>query len=133
MEYANFYDVNDADDVISPPPPANMVEMMDGNRLGIRNFPDPAKLIWRSLDGVRHEASIDMEDIFHSQCIIHDVPREKLAEGVEPVSPDIVLVVNDREVSVYMKTMIFLREPSHPDNPHSDFVMATVLAYRKTF
>lgn len=133
VEYANFYDVNDADDVTSPPPPEDMLSLVDGFRLGIRNFPEPAKVAWRSLDGVRHEATIDMGKIFEKQCVIHDVPSEKIAEGVEPVSPSIILVVNDKELSVYMKSMIFLRDPVRPENPHSDFVIATALAYRKTF
>lgn len=133
VEYANVYDVNDADDVISPPPPENLLNLISGVRLGIRNFPGPAKITWRSLDGVRHEESIDIKEIFGGECIIHDIPREQIANGVEPRMPSIVLVINDREVSVYMKTMIFLREPRRPENPHSDFVMATTLAYRKTF
>lgn len=133
VEYANFYDVNDPDEKISPAPPADVLSRVGGERLGISNFPEPAKVTWRSLDGVRHAATIDMSAIFRSQCILHDVPREKIAEGIYVPSPSIVLVVNDREISIYMRAMIPLREPSRPNNPHSDVAWTTALAYRQSF
>lgn len=133
VEYADFYDVNDPDEKTTPPPPEDVLGQVTGGRLGISNFPDPAKVTWRSLDGVRHEAAIDMAKVFKDQCVIHDIPQEKIAKGMLIEVPTIVLVVNDMEVAVYMKTVLPLKEPSSQENPYSRVVLAKAIAYRQEF
>ncbi|WP_291784910.1 hypothetical protein [Luteibacter sp.] len=133
VEYAKTYDVNDPDDKTTPPPPSDMLTWVSGGRLGISNFPEPAKISWRSLDGSKHSASIDIGKIFHDECVVHDIPSEKIAKNKGTGTPSIILIVNDREISVYMKTLIPLKTPERSDNPFSNVALATKLAYRQAY
>lgn len=84
-----------------------------GTFSGIRNFPSPAKLDWRSKDGTRHQAEIDIGDIFADEVIRHPVSRDEMAalpDGEYRSDPAIILEINDRTVRVYMKAYIALRE-----------------------
>lgn len=87
--------------------------------LGIRNFPPPADVLWTSLDGVRHEVSVDLAAIFHDQLIWHKVPRSDMADfyrGPVAGAPDIMLEVNDRTLSVYMRMLVPTRTEQIPGN-----------------
>jgi hypothetical protein len=79
----------------------------------IRNFPGPAKATWRSKDGVAHEAEIDIGEIFKDELILHNVPREEMADlpdGKYDDDPSILLEVNDRTIRVYMSARISLKK-----------------------
>ncbi|GAB3372189.1 hypothetical protein GCM10027431_22160 [Lysobacter rhizosphaerae] len=91
---------------------------------GIRNFPEPAKVIWRSKDGVAHEASIDMGEIFKDELIRHNVPREEvldLTDGKYDDPPSILLEVNDRTIRVYMSAFIPTKHLQRPESKQSDY------------
>ena len=84
----------------------------DGS-FGVDNFPEPAKVIWRSKDGAAHEATIDIGEIFKDELVRHNVPREEVAElpdGKYEDAPSILLEVNDRTVRVYMSAWIPLKK-----------------------
>ena len=51
-----------------------------GGYLGVNNFPKPAEVIWRSKDGMAHEAEIDIGEIFNDELIRHHVPHEEMAD-----------------------------------------------------
>ena len=91
-------------------------------------------MTWRSLDGVPHEAKVDIGAIFKDERVLHHVPEQDIYVSREPFSgPEIILVVNDRTISVYMKTMIYLKKPRIPANPNSDIVDETTLAFTHTY
>jgi len=134
--YANFYEVRHEPDEVAPPPEsAGLQRYWHGGHGGIDNFPPPAVVTWRSLDGVAHEVRIDIGEIFKDQQVIHNVPADKLAWNATKtgMNPSIILVVDDRTISVYMKAFVVLKEPRTPGNPHSDYQREPVLAWRRTY
>ncbi|MDH7451905.1 hypothetical protein QF205_02270 [Luteimonas composti] len=101
--------------------------------LGIRGFPGPARVSWRSKDGVSHEATIDIAAIFKDRLILHNVPREEIREGVSITNPGIILEVNDRTINVYMRAFIPTKELQEPGNRHSGHRDEPVLAWSRTY
>ncbi|MEN1972817.1 hypothetical protein WCE34_10870 [Luteimonas sp. MJ204] len=104
-----------------------------GGQLGFHNFPPPAKVSWKSKDGVSHETRVDFGDIFKDQLVRHSVAREDIPLYATFGSPDIHLEINDRTVSVYMLAMIPLREPLIPGNPYSDMRNELILIHSESF
>ncbi|MEN1928897.1 hypothetical protein WCE37_07850 [Luteimonas sp. MJ250] len=104
-----------------------------GGRLGFRNFPPPAKVSWRSKDGVAHETSIDFGEIFKDQLVRHNVPRKKIPSFATFRNPDIFLEVNDRTIRVYMLASIPLKEPRIPGNRFSTMERDLILAHTESF
>ena len=102
-------------------------------RLGFRNFPPPAKVTWRSRDGVAHEASIDFGEIFKDERVRHEVPREDIPLYATLGNPTVFLEVNDRTINVYMLAVIPLREPRIPGNRYSDMRHDLILTHSETF
>ncbi|MBB3225957.1 hypothetical protein FHW69_000547 [Luteibacter sp. Sphag1AF] len=102
-------------------------------RVGIRNFPPPALVTWQSKDGIHHEAEVDLGRIFKDRRIVHNVDKHAILEGAAVLNPDIILVVNDRTISVYMKAFIPLKSREDPANKYSDARDELVLAYRKLY
>ncbi len=102
-------------------------------QVGIMNFPPPAQVRWRSKDGVQHDVEVDIGEIFKDQLILHEVPREDIREGVSILNPDILLVVQNRTIEVYMRAFIptkFLQDAANPYSGHRDEL---VLAWTQTF
>lgn len=86
---------------------------LGGGHLMIRNFPPPAQVSWRSRDGQAHTAEIDIGELFADEIIRHNVKREEMADvpdGKFTDDPYILLEVNDRNIRVYMRAMIFLKK-----------------------
>ena len=84
-----------------------------GGHGGIPNFPGPAKVRWRSKDGVARQAEVDIATLFADQVVRHNVRREDLSDMVDGEyqgSPSIVLEVNDRTIRVWMRAMMFLKK-----------------------
>lgn len=107
-----------------------------GSYGGVRNFPRPAQVKWRSKDGTSHEAEIDIATIFRDELVRHYVPREEVAEvpnGKIVVDPSILLEVNDRTIRVYMKAYVPTRHLQIPGNSYStarrDLVMVKEFTY----
>lgn len=101
--------------------------------IGVRNFPDPARVSWRSKDGVRHDEQVDIGAIFADQLIVHEVPRDEISEGVSIWDPGILLVVDDRTISVYMRAFIPTKAPQIPGNPRSTHRDDWVLAWSRRY
>jgi hypothetical protein len=74
------------------------------DQVGIMNFPPPAQVQWRAKDGTQLEASVDIGEIFKDQVVLHNVPREEVSGS--PGTVDILLVVNDRRIDVYMRALV---------------------------
>lgn len=103
---------------------------------GIRNFPPPLEVSWRSKDGQPHEASIDFGEIFKDEVILHNVPREEMADvpyGKYQFDPAILLEVNDRTIRVYMRAMISTKHLQKPGNVYSNFRNDLILVRTYTY
>jgi hypothetical protein len=106
--------------------------------LGIPNFPPPAEVKWRSLDGVAHEASVDIGAIFKDELIRYSVPNDEIVEGIYPGpgpagEPSIYLEVNDHTISVFMKAFIPTKKEQEPGNKYSNFREDLILAWTHTY
>jgi len=106
--------------------------------IGIHNFPPPAEVKWKSLDGVAHEASVDIGAIFKDELIRYSVPNDEIVEGLYPGpgpagEPSIFLEVNDRTISVFMKAFIPTKKEQVPGNKYSNFREDLILAWTRTY
>ncbi|WP_188792955.1 hypothetical protein [Dyella nitratireducens] len=132
--YAGMYMTRDDDNEKSPPPPPELLKNMRAGHLAIDNFPPPAIVTWRSLDGVAHEAKVDIGAIFKDRRILHHAPEQEIpAETAALDGANIILLVIDRTISVYMKTTIYLKKPRDPSNPLSNTSHEMTLAYTHTY
>lgn len=94
------------------------------------DFPDVAKVVWRSKDGEDHRANIDVGAIFSDRLVRHNVPREQVrnlphgklhADSRISGYPEIILEVNDRTIRVYMRASIPLKGQKNPHKPWDGF------------
>ncbi|WP_045764705.1 hypothetical protein [Xanthomonas albilineans] len=138
--YDGRYEANFPDDVkrISSASLGDVYpDNLKGNTIGILNFPHfppPAEVTWRSKDGQPHHALVDLEAIFKDKVVLHHVPQNQLSPILQsPISPDIILEVNDRTINVYMKAMVQTTVLQEPGNKYSDFRNDLILAYTKTY
>ena len=129
--YAGAWSIRD-----KPTPPsskygAKYLDHMLGGHVGIENFPEPAEVTWRSMDGKEHQAHIDIGEIFRDEIARHDVPREEVSDlphGELTIDPLILLEVNDRTIRVYMRTYVPTRHFQIPGNAYSDSRDELILA-----
>lgn len=107
-----------------------------GGYLGVENFPGPAKVIWRTKDGVEHQAEIEIGEIFKDEVVLHHVPREEMADlpdGKFDGSPSILMEVNGSTIRVYMTAMAFTKHLQRPESKHSDYRNDLILVKTYTF
>ena len=129
VDYADVRQVglshtDDPDGYRSPAPPSNDYKDHWGpaSHIGIRNFPPPAQVRWKSLDGAQHEASVDVAALFKDELIWHKVPKEdmfKFFEGPYAGDPSIYLEVNDRTINIYTRMLVPTLTEQIPGNKHS--------------
>jgi hypothetical protein len=108
----------------------------NGSYGGVKNFPPPAKMVWRTKDGVKHQAEIDIGEIFKDEVVLHHVPREEvsdLPDGKFDDSPSILLEVNGSTIRVYMSAMVHTKHYQTPGNKHSDYREDLILVKTYTF
>jgi hypothetical protein len=136
IAYAGRYQINDAPDKVSGPPPADRNEAWGPGEGPIRNFPPPAEVTWKSLDGVAHDAKVDLASIFKDGLIWHKVPKADMADfyrGPVAGDPDIHLEVNDRTINVYMTMLIPTRTQQNPKNKDSYDRSDLFLVWTRTY
>jgi len=138
--YNGRYQERNAPDKVSPPPPSSPDYVQDwtGGEVGIRNFPLPAEVRWKSLDGVAHEAKVDIGAIFKDQLIWHKVPKADMAFYKDALSsgvgdPDIFLEVNDRTINVYIGAFIPMRNEQRAGHKDSNYRQDNLLAWTHTY
>lgn len=130
--YGNAYVVNSGS-------PSGPFTERDRNNLsgGWANldFPSVARVLWTSKDGTNHDETIDLGEIFHSGMVRYapDLDINDVHLSVPPSAPDIVLVVEDRSIHVYMKAWIWLLHPTDPTNTLSNLRTDPVVAYSHKF
>lgn len=112
IEYANRYQKNEPETKLLPPRRAgkSLTQEIRGRQGALRNFPPPAVVTWRSKDGDSHRAEIDLRKILRQEIYLHNVPSEDIRERASLLPPNILLVVDDHEVSVHMESFIPLRD-----------------------
>lgn len=119
----------------SPPPPS--ADYRDhwpfASYLGIRNFPPPAEVSWTSLDGVSHEATVDIGAIFKDERVLYSVPDIEISDRSWGGEPGIFLEINDRMINVYMKAFIATKIAQIPGNKYSDARDDVILAWTHTY
>lgn len=98
-----------------------------------QNFPPPAEVTWVTGDGTPLTASVDIAEIFADRLVRHPVAREEIMENSYIPYPGIILVVDDRTISVYMSTWIPLKESRKPGNPVGNLHTGLVLVYSETY
>ncbi|MBB3229150.1 hypothetical protein FHW69_003802, partial [Luteibacter sp. Sphag1AF] len=105
--YDHMYVVSGLDHVLSGPLRGpDHIQQLGAVYTSGDNFPPPVVVTWRSRDGVPHKDSIDLDQIFRDRRIVHDVDEKKISEIAVIANPEILLIVDDRTLSIYMKAFI---------------------------
>lgn len=136
----NHYEFSLNVSVPSPPPKADdyRSQWNATNIIG-EDFPGPVVASWVSLDGTDFHAEVDVGEIFRDRLVKHNVAKEDIPEGwlaawgVEPLGVDILMELNDRTISVYMRAHITTKDPQIPDNPRSCHRRDLVLVWAKSY
>lgn len=135
--YNGRYQRNDAPDKRSRPPPSvdYLQTALGSVEIGIRDFPPPAEVFWKSLDGVAHNAKVDVAAIFKDELTWHRVPKSDMADffrGPVAGAPNIYLEVKDRTINVYITMLVPTRTEQVPGNKYSYMRDDVFLAWTKT-
>lgn len=127
----------------SGPPPEDRSVLWNSGHIIVpkrgRTFPGPVELAWTSLDNTRLQASVDLDALFKNRLVLHNVSREEVREAwlktlsIQPVTPKILVELNDRTVSVYMRAMIVTEKERVPGAPFTQARIDPVLAWTHTF
>jgi hypothetical protein len=132
--YNKRYVLNDDEGVLQVASSAvpNYLKNLSASWLGVKNFPAPAVVTWRAKDGVSLSAEVDIGEIFKDQVIRHKVPLDDLPTDTVATAdePGIILVVDDRTISVYMHATVFLKDTA---TRKGDLRSEKILAFQKTY
>ena len=136
VQYNGFNHVNEPNDIlqissasIGSKYPANL----KAGYLGIRNFPSPAIVTWRSKDGESHSMDVDIGEIFKDRLVRHNVPREDIPSEIGLGETNIILEVNNRTINVYTRTHVPAKHLQIPGNRYSDFRDDLICVFTKTY
>ena len=129
--YAARVQRHQSEEKLAPPLREDHLTSTRHAEISIPNFPEPAIVTWRSSDGQRQRAEVDMSEIFKDRIALHRVPVKDIL-GVDD-QPMILLVVNDRTIRVYIKTGVWLNYDEIQGNPYSNFREDVTLAFEKTY
>lgn len=135
VHYARYYPGDDSDEVlqVSSDDVPGYPENLRASWGPVANFPPPARVTWRSRDGVPHQAEVDIGEIFEDQQLRHHLQRDEIStEGSLPL-PEIILEVNDRTINVYMRATIFTKQPQIPGNRLSNQRRDLIKVYSRTY
>lgn len=129
--YENSYVVNE-EEPSGPLTPVIRKNLRGG--WGSLDFPSKAHVAWTSKDGEAHEEDIDLEEIFKSKLVLYSPELDVRDVNLHAYyrTPDIILVIENRSIYVYLKTLIPLIKPVDPRNIHSNARIEMVMAYTKT-
>jgi hypothetical protein len=126
-----------------PPPVDDWRDEWSGSHsfgaVGGRTFNGPVELHWTSMDGSQHFAIIDFDEMFRDRIILHNVRRSEVkerwleAKSTNPVSPGLMLEVNDRVVNVFMRATVATENEQIPGNMYSHFRDDLILAWTHAY
>ncbi|MEO8746427.1 MAG: hypothetical protein ABI379_02035 [Rhodanobacter sp.] len=117
----------------APPSPDYRQHWSYASYAGIANFPPPAEVQWTSLDGVTHEAKVDIGAIFKDGRVLYHVPDAEIPDKSWTEEPGIFLEVNDRTINVYMQAVIATKTEQIPGNKYSHRRDDVILAWSHTY
>lgn len=137
-DFSPYAGDQDPEALVSPPPRSTHYRDRWGAAmyLSVVNFPSPARVRWKSLDGESHEAEVDIGDIFKDELVLHAVSADDMAhffEGAVAGQPSVFLEINDRTISVYMKMQVPTKTPQRAGHPHSNYRDDLFLAWSRTY
>ncbi|HVI55862.1 MAG TPA: hypothetical protein VM621_12535 [Luteibacter sp.] len=137
------YDGTPIDKPSGPPPFESWRDQWTGSHsispVRGKTFTSTVDIEWGSLDGRRHGTSIDLDVLFKERLILHKVGRDEVKEAwlattsLSPVSPDLLVEVNDAVVNVYMRAIVATEAEQIPGNSHSHFRDDIILAWTRTY
>lgn len=131
--YSNRYVVNDVE------PSGQFTDSirkgLTATWLGIKSFPGPVRAVWTSMDGVDHDESIDLDTIFRSRRVLYaaDLDLTDIDLGGYYFSPDIILVIEDRSLHVFMKSWVWLLDKPGIEGRRSRHREDLIVAYTHTY
>ncbi|QWT20170.1 hypothetical protein KPL74_20795 [Bacillus sp. NP157] len=100
-----------------------------------KTFPGPVDISWTSMDGEDLHAVVDLDEMFRERLVLHHVTRDEVkepwlrAKSFNPVSPHILIEVNDRTVNVYMQATVATEAEQIQGNPNSHIRSDVMLAW----
>lgn len=100
-----------------------------------KTFPSHVEIKWKSLSGNLHAATLNLDKMFRHRLVLHNVTREDVrsawldAKSIHPVSPDILVEVNDRTINVFMRALVVTEAAREPGNANSYFRDELMLAW----
>ena len=136
VRYNHHNQIEDPPERVSPPPVgADYREAWGSVEVGIPNFPGPAIVQWKSMDGMQHEAKIDIGAIFRDQRVVHRVPVHEVPEQWlhQDLMPDIYLEINDKSIQVFMQAHVPTKHLQDASRPLSDFRDDLIEVWSKTY
>lgn len=104
-----------------------------------QTFPGPVEIEWTSLDGQEHALSIDLDKMFEDRLILHKVARDEIkeawldAKSIHPEVPDILVEVNDRTVTVFMRALVATEAQQVPGNDFSRFRNDLMMVWTQSY
>jgi hypothetical protein len=131
-----YQETNGPTDVSPPPSGQDYKNSWGSVELGIRNFPPPAVVKWKSMDGIHHEAMIDIGKIFKNELIWHRLTKDQMTDfyrGPVAGAPDIYLEVNNHVINVYMAMFIPTKTEQIPGNKDSNFRKDIFLTWSQSY
>jgi hypothetical protein len=96
-------------------------------------FAGPVEMEWNARDGIHLTHTIDLDEVFKDRVVLHTADSARIYEA-KPISggePTIIVEVNDRTVSVYMKVSLQLVR-ADPTDTGRDRSTHFTRAYSKT-
>jgi hypothetical protein len=96
-------------------------------------FAGPVEMEWNARDGTHLTHTIDLDEVFKDRVVLHTADSARIYEA-KPISggePTIIVEVNDRTVSVYMKVSLQLVR-ADPTDTGRDRSTHFTRAYSKT-
>ena len=123
------------EDERSPPKRGDLKEAQrgwNGTRLAVEAFAGPVRARWKSLDGEQHEVTIDLDEVFPDRAVLHDVKFEELSDRGAVGRPEIVVAIDDRTISVWMRAMVPLKELDDPNNRFTKIRNKWIKAWSRT-
>jgi hypothetical protein len=137
-DFSPYAKGGDPDAHVSPPPKPDYKRHLRASTIVMRNlqtdgFPGPVQVRWSSLDGVPHEATLKLEEIFPGRRVLHHVPEADYAERSFGGDVAIILEVNDRTLTLYQKVTIATKSEQIPGNKYSHHRTDLIQVWSRTY
>lgn len=130
-------------DFPSGPPPEDWKKFWHGRKPIFADdgntFPGPVHIEWTSLNGAQNNVSIDLDEIFSERLVLHSLSLDEIRKtwletlSFKPISPNILIEVNDRAIRIYMRALIVGGSEQDPVNPDGYLRDDLILAWERIY